>query len=150
MSLLEITSLICIFLFSFIYLLYNELEDEVVRDRTKNTPLKLLKIVRSASSGVMAKWYEPLVPFTDSYYPKWMKLPKHRERFKFSSTLFVFLTDKEHYYQFIKLRMINLVVVSITVFLVGIGFEILYTITLNQLGFSVMSFLKEAFMKNLN
>ncbi len=142
--------MICILVFSSFYYKYNELEDEVVRDRSKNKPLKLLKIVRSASTGALGKWHEPLELYNGNYYPKWMKKPKYRERFKFSSTLFVPFTDTEHWYQFIKLRLINLIVIATTVFLTGFTLNILYTLLLNQLGIWSMSFIKEALLKNLN
>ncbi len=151
MNSLEIGLLVSVLtvVFSYAYFLFNEMEDEVVRDRSKNNPLFWIK---NASSGANAKWHEPFEPYAGNYYPSWMKKPKHRERFRFSSTLLVPFTDFEHLYQFLKLRSINVIVLSIALG-IHLQFDFMYSYFLlifNQIGFWAMSFSKEVFFKNMN
>ena len=138
------------------YLLFNELEDEVVRDRSKNNPSKFIKVYSkskgiSLTSGANAKWFEPLEPYTGDYYPGWAEKPLYRERFKYSSTIWVFLTDQEHWFQWIKLRMVNLIVLVITIFIhVYFSYPWAYLFFMaNQAGIFLMGFLKETLFKNL-
>ena len=141
---------------SFLFLYFNEKEDEVVRDRGINNPTRFIKTYSklkkiSLTSGANAKWFEPMEPYDGEYYPKWAEKPKYRERFKYSSTIWVFLTDQEHWFQWIKLRMVNLIVLVITIFIhVYFSYPWAYLFFMaNQAGLFLMSFLKETIFKNL-
>lgn len=163
LSLLSIIlALLSIALFMSLFLFFNEKEDEVTRDRSKNKPTWIIKLYSKIkkiplTSGANAKWYEPLEDYTASYYPAFMKKPNHRERFMYSSTLFVFVTDSEHWYQFIKLRFATFAVAANGVFLNAFlpddwhwlwGYVILLATA--QAGLWSFSFIKEAFIKTMN
>ena len=81
---------------AFIFRYFRELEDETVRKPERNWAFK-----PNGEQGWTAKWQYPL----EDYIPKWYHFgikPKHKERFPYSSTVFVFITDAEHFYQFIQ------------------------------------------------
>ena len=148
-----ILPLTLIFLFTFIFLLFNELEDEVVRDRSKNDATWVVKLyskirIITLTNGANAKWYEPFEEYTGKYYPKFMKKPLYKERFIFSSTIFVFITDKEHWYQWVKLRFFTLTIASAGL-LINWKYAVL-VLVISQLGLFTLSFIKEAFIKKLN
>ncbi len=148
-----ILPLISVFIFSFLFLLFNELEDEVVRDRSRNNPTKVIKWYSKIkniqlTSGANAKWYEPFERYNGKYYPKFMEKPIRRERFMFSSTMFVFITDLEHWYQWLKLRMVTLAIAAV-------GFMFTWYVALillivSQGGLFAFSLLKESLLKKLN
>lgn len=91
------TSLITYLIIAFIFRYFRELEDETVRKPERNWAFK-----PNSEQGWTAKWKYPL----EDYKPKWYYFgvikPKHKERYVFSSTLLVFTTDAEHFYQFIQ------------------------------------------------
>ena len=154
--------LLSIATFTALFLLFNEKEDEVTRDRSKNNPTLFIKLYSKIkniplTSGANAKWYEPLQPYTASYYPAFMKKPNHRERFIYSSTLFVFVTDPEHWYQWIKLRFATFAVAVNGFFLNASlpdtwhfiwGYLILWATA--QAGLMIFSFIKESWIKSMN
>ena len=81
---------------AFIFRYFRELEDETVRKPERNWAF-----FPNSDNGSTAKWKYPL----QDYKPKWYHFGlkhKHVERFPFSSTLLVWLTDAEHFYQFIQ------------------------------------------------
>ena len=90
----------------FVYLIFNELEDESVR----NTWDKNQQFLNSNLSW-KNKWLwvdDKRIPITKkSWKYLWFWTPKFKERFYLSSTMFVFLTDGEHLFQFIKNRAIE-------------------------------------------
>jgi len=90
----------------FVYLIFNELEDESVR----NTWDKNQQFLNS-NLGWKNKWLwidDKRIPITKkSWKYLWFWTPKFKERFYLSSTMFVFLTDGEHLFQFIKNRAIE-------------------------------------------
>lgn len=73
-----------------------ELEDEVMKGNHKNWSL-----FPNSEQGWTAKWVYPLEPYVKKWYHFGIK-PKHKERYVFSSTLLVFTTDAEHFYQFVQ------------------------------------------------
>ena len=87
-------------IFAVLYMLFNELEDECVRGNFTHPYL-------DSRQSWKNKWKTPLV----DYKPKWYHFGiKHlwEERFPFSTTLFVFLTDGEHLFQWLKNLMLAL------------------------------------------
>ena len=96
MNLLNMTTLIIIMAIAFIFRYFRELEDETVRKPERNWAF-----FPNSDNGSTAKWKYPL----QDYSPKWYHFgikPKYKERFPYSSTVFVFLTDAEHFYQFVQ------------------------------------------------
>ena len=90
------TTLITYLIIAFIFRYFRELEDETVRKPERNWAFK-----PNSEQGWTAKWQYPL----EDYSPKWYHFgikPKYKERFPFSSTILVFLSDAEHFYQFIQ------------------------------------------------
>ena len=88
--------LIYIFVLAFMFRFIRELEDETVRKPERNWAFK-----PNSEQGWTAKWQYPL----QDYKPKWYHFGlkhKHVERFPFSSTVFVWVTDAEHLYQFVQ------------------------------------------------
>lgn len=90
------TYLIYIAVLAFIFRFFRELEDEVARGNFKNWSL-----FPNSEQGWTAKWVYPLEPYVKKWYHFGIN-PKHKERFPFSSTLLVWLTDAEHFYQFVQ------------------------------------------------
>lgn len=144
---------------SFLFLYFNEMEDEVVRDRSKNKPTIFIKWYSKISNiklttGANAKWYEPIEPYVGNYYPKFMKTPNHRERFKYSSTIGVFITDLEHWYQFCKLRSINILTIIVGFYISYVTdivwYEAQFIFIANLIGTFSFTFIKESFIKSLN
>jgi hypothetical protein len=100
-----------------LYYLFNELEDECVRNTWKKHT-----------------WF---FNTNESWRNKWDEDDITKERFWGSSTIFVFVTDGEHMFQWLKNRMINLG------FLI-IGWEYMVAWIIGQ---SIMSGLKETVFK---
>ena len=90
------TTLITYLIIAFIFRYFRELEDETVRKPERNWAF-----FPNSEQGWTAKWEYPL----QDYSPKWYHFGfkcNHVERFPYSSTLFVWLTDAEHFYQFVQ------------------------------------------------
>lgn len=82
-----------------IFRLLRELEDLLSRGQLENRSLLRLRQGEPANEGWLAKWAYPL----RAYAPKWYHFgiaPRYEERFAFSSTLLVWVTDTEHLLQF--------------------------------------------------
>lgn len=90
------TYLIYIAILAFIFRFFRELEDEVMKGNHKNWSL-----FPNSHDGSTAKWKYPLQVYEKKWYHFGIN-PKHKERFPFSSTLLVWLTDAEHFYQFVQ------------------------------------------------
>lgn len=119
MSLLEI---IIYFFVSFFFRYFRELEDEIARQKMFNRSLLPLRFGEHADSGSFAKWAFPLTPYQKRWYHFGIH-PRHKERFPFSSTIFVFVTDQEHFYQFIQtVCIITLIALKADLFAVLLGF----------------------------
>ena len=119
-------------LFGFLFFLFNELEDECVRSTWKKHKEFLNKNI-----SWKRKWKLDedgnLIPTTKKHWYYFGIDPKHIERFYLSSTVFVFVTDGEHLFQFLKKRSID------AAFLV-IGWQ--YMVAW-MVGVSLFSFIKE-------
>lgn len=90
------TFLILLFIAAFCFRYFRELEDETVRKPARNWAFS-----PNSEQGWTAKWQYPLQDYSPKWYHFGLK-PKHAERFPFSSTLLVWLTDAEHFYQFVQ------------------------------------------------
>ena len=89
-------TLILLFITAFAFRYFRELEDETVRKPERNWAFK-----PNSQDGWTAKWQYPLHEYQKKWYHFGLK-PKHEERFPFSSTMLVWLTDAEHFYQAIQ------------------------------------------------
>jgi hypothetical protein len=122
----------------FSYYLFNELEDECVR----STWTKYKQFLNTNLSWTN-KWKldanNNLMPYITKWYNFGIK-PNHCERFAFSSTLLVFLTDGEHLTQFIK----NISIL-IALFIVSWQFMLAFVV-----GKLAMSLIKETLLKWMN
>jgi len=90
------------------YLIFNELEDESVRNNWKVNE----QFLNSEYSWINKwKWrYGERIPIEGKkWYYLWVFTPKYVERFYLSSTMLVFLTDGEHLFQFFKNRFITFI-----------------------------------------
>ena len=81
---------------AFAFRFFRELEDEIARGNLRNWSL-----MPNSHDGWTAKWQYPLQDYQQKWYHFGIR-PKHAERFPFSSTLLVWLTDAEHFYQFVQ------------------------------------------------
>jgi len=127
--------LILLGLFGLIYLLFNELEDECVR----NTWKRHTEFLNTKLSHVN-KWAYGLQPNYEKHWYYFGFDPPLKEDFYLSSTLFVWYTDGEHLFQFIKNR-------AIEASLLVIGWE--YALAW-FVGKSLMQLIKEKFIKAIN
>ena len=122
----------------FSYYLFNELEDECVR----NNWTKYKQFLNTNLSW-KNKWKldanDNLIPYITKWYNFGIK-PNHAERFAFSSTLLVFLSDGEHLMQFIK----NISIL-IALFIVSWQFMLAFLV-----GKLTMSLIKETVLKWMN
>ena len=91
------TYLIYIAVLAFIFRFVRELEDETVRKPERNWAF-----FPNSEEGWTAKWKYPLKDYKPRWYYFGIIKPKYKERFPYSSTILVFLTDAEHFYQFIQ------------------------------------------------
>ena len=93
-------------LFGFLFFMFNEFEDECVRSNWKyskhflNTNLSWKKKWKLDSKG-------HVIPTEKHHWYHFGVFPTYIERFPYSSTILVFLTDGEHLFQFLKKRSID-------------------------------------------
>ena len=117
---------------AFMFRLFRELEDEIARGNHKNWAFW-----PNSDNGWTAKWKYPL----EAYLPKWYHFgvhTKHEERYPYSSTLLVWTTDAEHFYQFI--QTVSIVTMLIVSAIVGCWWKVLIAVLV---GFIVAQILKE-------
>jgi len=127
--------LISIGLLGFLAYLFNEFEDESVRNRWKKHQ-DFLNIKLSYKN----KWALDKNGKLSSPKYKWYYfgvIPAYKERFPYSSTLLVFLTDGEHLFQFLKFRMLD-----IAFLIIDWRFLVAF-----EAGKFLSSFVKEKFLK---
>lgn len=119
-----------------LFLLFNELEDESVRDNWKKHKQFLNKKLSWKN-----KWkLNPegfVIENTKKHWYYFSIDPKYVEKFYLSSTILVFLTDGEHLFQFFKKRFIEL-----GFLLIGWEFAVAWAA-----GTMIMQFTKEKFIK---
>lgn len=90
-----------IFLLGFIFMLFNELEDECIVGNWSGSLSKWNSRESWRNKWALGPNGQPL-PYEPKWYHFGVYLP-HAEAFPYSSTLFVFLTDAEHFFQMSKI-----------------------------------------------
>ena len=126
--------------FGFLYFMFNEFEDECVRNNFKGRWAWL-----NQRGSWKRKWKTAngeTIRF-ESKHRRWYYFgiyPENVERFPFSSTIFVFLTDPEHSLQFLKNLMIIAALASLNPYLAGFFYP----------GIWLFGFIKERFLKNVS
>jgi hypothetical protein len=126
-----------VFLCGLFFYLFNELEDECVRN-TWNTKYKNLNKWLNQKTSWTNKYKEGLIPYKFKWYHFGI-YPKYEEKFIYSSTLLVWTTDGEHFFQFLK-------IVFICIGFASIG---IWNGILCLAGILVFGLIKELFIKNI-
>lgn len=115
-------------------MLFNEMEDECIRGQWSGKFQKW-----NTSDTWKNKWALDggnLKPYTKKWYHFGIVMP-YEERFPFSSTFLVFLTDAEHFFQ-----MCKILVASLAIFILHSTFGVLFFI-----GHLLVGIAKETFLK---
>lgn len=129
---MTLTTLLLIALCALLFYLFNELEDAAVRDHFAGK-LQKWNVSNSWTNKWAAPWPQPA-------HRRWYYFgykPAYRERFAYSSTLLVWLTDAEHFFQCCKFRCIE-----IALFLISWQIALAWIA-----GKAIMAFVKEVFIK---
>lgn len=92
-------SISVIIISAFSFRLLRECEDLIARGKWRNYSLLRLRAGEQRIDGWKAKWALPLQPYERKWYHFGIA-PRYEERFAFSSTLLVWVTDTEHLLQF--------------------------------------------------
>ena len=129
--------ILLIFIFGALFYLFNELEDESVRNRWKKHTSFLNTGESWKNKWALRAGGDTMPPEKKWYY--FGILPAHKEKFPYSSTALVFLTDGEHLFQWLKKRSID------AGFLV-LGWQ--YFVAW-EIGTLVMGIIKEKFLKTI-
>jgi hypothetical protein len=95
-----------IFLFGFMFMLLNEFEDECIVGNWKGKLSKFNSKESWKNKWALDKQKNPL-PYISKWYHFGISLP-YEERFPFSSTFLVFLTDAEHLFQMGKILCVSI------------------------------------------
>jgi hypothetical protein len=127
-----------IFICGVFFYLFNELEDECVRS-TWNTKYEKLNSWLNQKTSWTNKYKEGLLPYKFKWYHFGI-YPKYEEKFVYSSTLFVWTTDGEHFFQLLKIISIIIGICVVNI-MSGVHFLI---------GVLTFSYIKEAFLKNID
>jgi len=107
----------------FLYKWADELQDESVNSSWRKPFLGLPLSFLNKRTGWLSKWEtqqtdrgERPKPATkaDKARYLWLYTPRHKERFPYSSTMMVFLTDGEHLFQLVKDILVGLSVALFT------------------------------------
>jgi hypothetical protein len=128
-------TLIIVFLCGMLFYLFNELEDECVRNNWKGKYSHILNVIESWSR----KYHKDLIEPTKKWYYFGLYVPFYEERFAFSSTFLVWLTDGEHLFQLLKIVFICIGFASIGV----------WNGVLCLAGILFFGFIKELFIKTI-
>jgi hypothetical protein len=123
-------------LLGFLFMLFNEMEDECIRGQWSGKFQKWNSI-----NSWKKKWATTKNGLLKVYKPKWyhfgIRLPQE-ERFPFSATFLVFLTDAEHFFQICKIVVAS-VAVGILTPMLGVAFFV---------GHLFVGIAKETFLKS--
>jgi hypothetical protein len=123
-------------LLGFLFMLFNEMEDECIRGQWSGKFQKWNSI-----NSWKKKWATTKNGLLKVYKPKWyhfgIRLPQE-ERFPFSATFLVFLTDAEHLFQMCKIVVASVAVGILTPTL-GVAFFV---------GHLLVGIAKETFLKS--
>jgi hypothetical protein len=129
--------LLYVSLSGFLYYFFNEMEDESIKSNWKfnqqwlNTSLSWKNKWKLSAGG-------HIIPYEGHWYHFGIK-PSSEERFAYSSTILVFVTDGEHLFQFLK----NIFIL----FAVYFASENIYIVGAFLVGKLFSSLIKEAFLK---
>lgn len=104
------TKIIIIFLLSFFYRLFREMEDESILNGWKKDysllGIKFRKSWLNSGESWRNKWRlnssGNLIPYRGKDWWYFGVYPNYKERFTYSSTIFVWMTDAEHLFQSIQ------------------------------------------------
>lgn len=88
-----------VILIGLLFYLFNELEDECVRNNWKGKYSHFLNIEQSWTR----KYHRSLIEPTKKWYYFGLYVPFYEEAFPYSSTFLVWLTDGEHLFQLLKI-----------------------------------------------
>jgi hypothetical protein len=119
-------------LLGLLFYLFNELEDESIKNHWTGK-----REVWNTENSWVNKW---AAPWPQPYVKRWYHFgvhPKFKERFPYSSTFLVFSTDAEHAFQFIKFRLIE-----IMLFIVSWQIAVVYITGKNLASLSKEKFIK--------
>jgi hypothetical protein len=130
-------TLILIIICGFIYYLFNEFEDESIKNNWK-TCQHILNSGLTWKNKYLLDENQDLIPYVKKWYHFGI-YPKYEERFIYSTTIFVMFTDAEHFFQGIK----NLAI-YIGLLLIGFKYFLMFFI-----GKSIASFIKEKFLRKI-
>jgi hypothetical protein len=83
-----------------LYMIANEFEDESIKNRWNNHQ-EFLNTAQSWKNKYELTDEGELIPYETKWYHFGIE-PSYEEAFPYSTTIFVFLTDGEHLFQFIK------------------------------------------------
>ena len=129
--------LLYLFICGGLFYLFNELEDESVRNRWSHHQ-QFFNSIKSWKNKWNIGAGETLLPAKYKWYYFGI-IPAHEERFPYSSTILVWVTDGEHLFQFLKKRAID------------VGFLVLdwkYFVAW-ELGTLIVGIIKEKFLKKI-
>ncbi len=145
---IELTGTIAIIFFmgAFFYI-FNELEDACVRNKFKNksqwwnTGMSWKNKYKLDSNG-------GLLPYEKKWYHFGFS-PKYEERFPFSTTFLVFLTDGEHFFQFLKFKVIELIIIGFCFILYQVlaDIKVWFLLLGYSIGETFSKLLKEKYLK---
>jgi hypothetical protein len=123
-------------LLGFLFMLFNEMEDECIRGQWSGKFQKWNSI-----NSWKKKWATAKNGLLKVYKPRWyhfgIRLPQE-ERFPFSATFLVFLTDAEHFFQMCKIVVAS-VAVGVLSPMLGVAFFV---------GHLFVGIAKETFLKS--
>jgi len=128
--------LVSVFICGFLTYMFNEFEDKSVRNGWKNPKWNIKNSWKHKWAWKDGKQ----LPYEKKWYYFGIIKPDHKEAFMYSSTLLVWMTDKEHLFQMVKFKFI-----FIGILLVSIPASIVW-----GLGKFTMSFLKEWLFQKLD
>jgi len=126
-----------IFICGVFFYLFNELEDECVRS-TWNTKYEKLNSWLNQKTSWTNKYKEGLLPYKFKWYHFGI-YPKYEEKFVYSSTFLVWITDGEHFFQLLK---ILAVIIGFTFISLPLGLMFL-------IGVLFFGFVKELFINTI-
>ncbi len=94
--------IVILILSGFLFYFFNELEDECVRN-TWRLKCEHLNNWLNHKTSSRNKWSKLPKEQSKKWYYLWIYQPRHKEAFPYSSTLLVWITDGEHFFQLLKI-----------------------------------------------
>lgn len=118
-----------------LFYLFNELEDACKLNLFSSQHSWL-----NSSDSWRNKYAKPLRPYRQKWYNFGTK-PDFAEAFPYSSTVLVFLTDGEHFFQFMKFRVIEVTILLLCGWFLALAW---------MAGSTLMKVIKEVFFKKFD